>query len=194
MRKIVLTMSVSVDGYFEGPHHDIDWHLVDDELHDHFNHELKTMGAFLSGRITYELMAAFWPYADNDPANAGPVAEFAGIWRDMPKIVYSRTLQHAEWNTTIAREIVVADVLALKAGPGGDLALGGADVAATFLEHDLIDEYRIYVHPVLLGQGRHLFQRSDVLRDLSLLETRAFGNGVVLLRYASAVGTGHAES
>jgi dihydrofolate reductase len=189
MRKIVLTMSVSLDGYFEGPHHEIDWHLVDDELHTHFNDELKTMGGFLSGRVTYELMAAFWRDADADAANTGPVAEVAGIWRDMPKIVYSRTLQHAEWNTTITREIVVADVLALKAAPGGDLALGGADVAATFMEHDLIDEYRIYVHPVLLGQGRHLFRSSEAVRDLTLLETRAFGNGVVLLRYDGGVGT-----
>lgn len=189
MRKIVLTMSVSLDGYFEGPHHEIDWHLVDDELHTHFNDELKTMGGFLSGRVTYELMAGFWRYADADAANTGPVAEFAGIWREMPKIVYSRTLQHAEWNTTITREIVVGDVLALKAAPGGDLALGGADVAATFMEHDLIDEYRIYVHPVLLGQGRHLFRSSEAVRDLTLLETRAFGNGVVLLRYDGGVGT-----
>lgn len=185
MRKIVLTMSVSVDGYFEGPHHEIDWHLVDDELHNHFNDELKTMGAFLSGRITYELMAAFWPHADSDPEYAGPVAEFAGIWRDMPKIVYSRTLPSAGWNTTIARDIVVQEVRALKEQPGGDLALGGADVAATFMEHGLIDEYRLYVHPVLLGHGRHLFQRSDVLRELHLLETRNFTNGVVMLRYGS---------
>ena len=183
MRKIVLWMSVSVDGFIEGPGRAIDWHLVDDELHSHFNAELSAMGAFLDGRVTYELMAAFWPTADADPASTEPMREFARIWREMPKIVYSRTLERADWNTTIVRDVVVEDVLALKAQPGGDLALGGADLAAAFMRHDLIDEYRLYVHPVVIGRGKPLFRTSDTRTDLRLAETRAFGNGVVLLRY-----------
>src|SRR5450830_1528241 len=125
MRKIILWMSVSVDGFIEGPGRDIDWHLVDDELHRHFNAELSAMGGFLNGRVTYELMAAFWPTADADPASTGPMREFARIWRDMPKIVYSRTLERADWHTTIVRDVVVEDVLALKAQPGGNLAHDG---------------------------------------------------------------------
>jgi dihydrofolate reductase len=186
MRKIILMMSVSLDGFIEGPDRQIDWHMVDDELHSHFNEQLKTMGAFLSGRVTYELMAGFWPTADADPASTGPMVEFAGIWRDMPKIVFSRTLEQAAWNTTIARDVVVEEIMALKAQPGGDLALGGADLAAAFMRHDLIDEYRLYVHPILIGQGKPLFQASDVKINLGLAETRAFGNGVVLLRYQRA--------
>ena len=124
MRKIILMISVSLDGFIEGPDRQIDWHLVDDELHRHFNEQLGEMGAFLDGRVTYELMARYWPTADADPSSAGPVAEFAGIWRDMPKIVFSRTLERAEWNTTIAREVDVETIMALKAQPGGDLALG----------------------------------------------------------------------
>ena len=182
MRKIVLMMSVSVDGFFEGPDREIDWHLVDDELHGHFNQLLGAMGAFLDGRVTYELMAAFWPTADADPSSTGPMAEFARIWRDMPKIVYSRTLQRADWNTTIVRDVVAEEVMKLKSQPGGDLALGGADLAAAFMRHDLIDEYRLYVHPIVLGQGRPLFP-PDAKIDLRLAETRTFGNGVVLLRY-----------
>jgi len=85
-------MSVSLDGYIEGPNREIDWHLVDDELHRHFNDRLKGMGAFLSGRVTYELMASFWPTADSDPASTPPMVEFARIWRDMPKIVYSNEM------------------------------------------------------------------------------------------------------
>ncbi|HEY3607860.1 MAG TPA: dihydrofolate reductase family protein [Pseudonocardiaceae bacterium] len=181
MRKIVLGMSVSLDGFVEGPNREIDWHLVDAELHQHFNDELRVKGAFLSGRVTHELMASFWPTADQDPASPPQIAEFAGIWRDTPKIVYSRTLAHADWNTTIVRDVVVDDVLALKAQPGGDLSLGGADLAATFMRHDLIDEYRVYVHPVVIGSGKPLFQ--GVPMDLRLVEDRAFGNGVVLLRY-----------
>ncbi len=183
MRRIILMISVSIDGFFEGPNREIDWHLVDDELHSHFNEELATMGAFLDGRVTYELMAQFWPTADQDPANAGPMAEFSRIWRDMPKIVYSTTLEKADWNTTVVREVVVDDVQQLKAQPGGDLALGGADLAESFRQLDLIDEYRLYVHPIVLGQGKPLFRPSDQQVNLQLVETRTFGNGVVLLRY-----------
>ena len=183
MRKIILMSSVSLDGFMEGPDRQIDWHMVDDELHSHFNEQLAAMGGFLSGRVTHELMAEFWPTADADPANAGPMAEFARIWRDMPKIVYSRTLERADWNTTIVRDVVVEEVLALKAQPGGDLSLGGADLAASFMRHDLIDELRIYVHPIVLGQGKPLFPRSDAKINLRLAESRSFGNGVVLLRY-----------
>jgi dihydrofolate reductase len=183
MRKVIFSMSISLDGYIEGPNREIDWHLVDDELHRHFNAQLGTMGAFLNGRVTHELMAEFWPTADEDPANAGPMAEFAAIWRDTPKIVYSRTLQKAGWNTTIVRDVVPEEVRALQAQPGGDLALGGADLAAAFRAHDLIDEYHLYVHPVLIGRGKPLFPASGAKASLRLAGTRAFGNGVVLLRY-----------
>jgi dihydrofolate reductase len=141
------------------------------------------MGAFLSGRVTYELMAGFWPTADSDPSSTGPVADFARIWRDMTKVVYSRTLKEAGWNTTIVREVVPDEVRALKAQPCADLALGGADLVTTFRQHDLVDEYRLYVHPVLISRGKPLFQASDTRQDPRLAETRQFGNGVVLLRY-----------
>ncbi len=183
MRKILLMISVSVDGFIEGPNREIDWHLVDDELHSHFNEQLAGMGAFIDGRVTYELMAEFWPTADEDPANAGPMAEFAKIWRDMPKYVYSTTLQKAEWNTTILRELVADDVRQLKAQPGGDLALGGADLSESFRELDLIDEYWLYIHPIVLGRGKPLFRPTDAQLNLQLVQTRTFGNGVVLLRY-----------
>ena len=182
MRKVILLMSVSLDGFIEGPGREIDWHLVDDELHSHLNEQLREMGAFLSGRVTYELMAGFWPTADEDPASTPPMVEFARIWRDMPKIVFSRTLERAGWNTTVVREVVPEEVRELTAQPGGDLALGGADLAAAFMRHDLVDEYRLYVHPVVIGQGKPLFP-PDARVSLRLAETRTFGNGVVLLRY-----------
>lgn len=184
MRKIIYMSSVSVDGFMEGPHREIDWHMVDDELHRHFNDELRVMGAFVSGRVTYELMADFWPAADTDPDLPEPMREFAGIWREMPKTVFSRTLERADWNTTVVREVVPAEILRLKEEPGGDLVLGGSDLAATFMRHDLIDEYRIYVHPVAIGRGERMFQESDFRFPLRLAETRTFGNGVVLLRYS----------
>lgn len=176
-------MSVSLDGFIEGPDRDIGWHRVDDELHRHFNTQVKATGGFLNGRVMYELMAGFWPTADADPASPEPVREFAGIWREMPKVVYSRTLDRADWNTTIVRDVVPEEVMALKERPGGDLLLGGADIAAVFRRQGLIDEYRLYVHPVLVGRGKPLFHPSDALTDLRLAESRTFGNGVVLLRY-----------
>jgi dihydrofolate reductase len=185
MRRIVWMMSVSLDGFMEGPNRELDWHLVDDELHRHFNEQLAAMGGFLDGRVSYELMAAYWPTADADPASSEPVAEFARIWRDMPKIVYSRTLATAGWNTTVVPEVVVEEVLALKSQPGGDLALGGANLADTFRRYGLIDEYWLYIHPVLVGRGNPLFKSSDSIAQLQLLETRSFGNGVTLLRYAA---------
>ena len=183
MRKIIWMMSVSVDGYMEGPRGEIDWHMVDDELHRHMNGWLGRAGGFLEGRATYELMAEFWPTADQDPAAPPPVVEFARIWRDMPKVVYSRTLERADWNATVVHDVVPADVLALKAQPGGDLVLGGADLAAEFARHDLIDEYRLYLHPIVIWRGTPMLRPSDAKVPLRLIETHTFGNGVVLLRY-----------
>nr|WSX53781.1 dihydrofolate reductase family protein [Streptomyces sp. NBC_00974] len=185
MRKIILMTSMSLDGYIEGPDRQIDWHFVDDEVHRHMNDEVRAMGGFLEGRVTYELMEEFWPTADADPANAGPMADFAGIWRDTPKYVYSRTLQRVGDNATIVRDVVPEQVAALKAAPGGDLGLGGARLAAAFLAHDLVDAYRIYVHPVRIGRGAPLFPELDGGPvPLRLEGTHVFGNGVVQLRYA----------
>jgi dihydrofolate reductase len=187
VRKIILSMSVSLDGYIEGPDHDIGWHRVDDELHQHFNDTFKHMGAFLEGRVTYELMDAYWPTADADPNASAVTVEFAGIWRDMQKIVYSRTMTApADRNTTLVREFVPEDVRALKEQPGGDMVVGGPDLAESFLRHDLVDEFRVYVHPVLIGRGKPLFPDSDTHTALRLVESRTFGNGVVLLRYEPA--------
>jgi dihydrofolate reductase len=183
MRKIIFMMSVSLDGYFEGPDHDLGWQVIGEEVHQHFNDWLATAGGFLDGRVTYELMASHWPAADQDPAASAQVIEFARIWRDMPKTVFSRTLEQAGWNTTIVREVVPEQIAELKAQPGGDLVIGGSILAAAFLAHDLIDEFRIYVQPVILGRGRLLFQPSNAPVPLRLAESRPFGNGVILLRY-----------
>jgi dihydrofolate reductase len=182
MRKVVVMMSISLDGYIAGPNGEIGWHRVSEELHRHFNEHLRPMGAFLHGRTMYELMAGFWPTADADPASSPGMVEYAKIWRAKPKIVYSRTLSHVDWNSTLVREVVAAEVNELKAQPGGDLALGGADLAASFARLGLIDEYRVYVHPAVIGGGKSLFA-PGTRADLELIETRRFDNGVVLLRY-----------
>jgi dihydrofolate reductase len=183
VRKIIYQLSVSLDGFFEGPNRDISWHMVDDELHTHLNEELSAMSVFLDGRVTHELMAGYWPTADQNPSAGAPTVEFARIWRDMPKIVYSTTLERADWNTTIVRDVVPEEVTKLKSLPGGDMVVGGPNLAATFIRHHLVDEYRVYVHPIVIGQGKPMFAPSDTRIPLHLVETRRFGNGVVLLRY-----------
>ncbi|MFI8201122.1 dihydrofolate reductase family protein [Streptomyces sp. NPDC085942] len=183
MNRIVTSISLSLDGFFEGPDQDIDWHTVDEELHQHFNDHLRTMGAFVEGRVTYELMEEFWPTADEDPENEGPMAEFAGIWREMPKFVFSRTLDGVGPNATLLHEVDPEQVRGLRDAASGDLVVGGAGLLESFRRHDLIDEYRIYVHPLILGRGRPFFRDTEERRMLRLLETRTFGNGVVLLRY-----------
>jgi dihydrofolate reductase len=187
MRKIAMMMSVSVDGYIAGPNGEIDWHMVDDELHQYVNGVLGAMGAFVEGRVVYELMEEFWPTADQDPSTPATMAEFARIWRRMPKLVFSRTLESAGPNAIVVRDVVAEEIEALKAEDGGDLSVGGAELGAAFLEKGLMDEVWVYVHPVVIGAGKPLFAPGSHV-DLRLVETRAFGNGVVLLRYA--VGRG----
>jgi dihydrofolate reductase len=184
VRKIVVHMMVSVDGFFEGPDHDLSWHMVDEELHQHFNEHLATRGAFIEGRVTYEGMEAIWPTADQDPDFPPVMQEFAAIWRAIPKVVYSRTLKEVGPNATLHSEVDPEEVQALKQQPGGDMTLGGVDLVETFRRLDLIDEYRLYVSPVIVGQGRRLFETADSRTGLELVESRQFGNGVVMLRYA----------
>src|SRR6476620_11724844 len=183
MTKVILFVQISLDGFFEGSQKELDWNMVDDELHDHILEVLRPMGGFLSGRVTYELMAGYWPTADADPAATPFVKEFARIWREMPKVVYSKTLASAGWNTTIARDVVRGEVEELKLRSRGDLVVGGGELGAAFMAQDLVDEYRIYVHPIRIGEGNRLFPPSKETVPLRLAETRAFGNGVVLLRY-----------
>ena len=183
MRKIVVHMMVSLDGYFEGPDHDLSWHQVDEELHAHFNEQLATRSAFIEGRVTYELMEAVWPTADQNPDFPAFMQEFAGIWRAVPKIVYSRTLQQVGPNATLRSEVEPDEIRALKEQPGGDMTIGGVDLVETFRRLDLIDEYRLYVAPVVVGRGRRLFETADSPTQLELVEERRFGNGVVMLRY-----------
>lgn len=183
MGKIILQNAVSVDGFFEGPDRDISWHRVDEELHQHMNDEIGAMGGIIAGRVTYQLMEQVWPTADQDPDSTPTMVEFAGIWRRLPKYVFSRTLTTAGPNTKVIAAVEPGEIQALKADAGGDLIMSGADLAGTFMRHGLIDEFRIYVHPVVIGAGRRVFPSPGCKADLTLAETRAFGNGVVLLRY-----------
>jgi dihydrofolate reductase len=182
MPGVTFMMSISLDGYFESVDRGLDWQLVDGELHAHFNDWLRHAAAFLEGRVTWELMAGYWPTADADPAAPAEVRAFAPIWRDTPKYVFSRTLREAGWHTTILRDVDRAQIVELTHRHGGELVVGGPALAASFAALDLIDEYRFYVHPVLLGDGHRPFA-GPPSTTLALEETRTFSSGVVLLRY-----------
>ena len=186
MRKVIYSFSVSLDGYIEGPGGDIEWAAPGEELHRHFNETEREVGAAFYGRRLYENMSAYWPTADEDPLATPEVIEYAGIWRRMQKVVFSTTLESVDWNSELLRDGIAEKVAAMKAQPGKDMSVGGASLASAFMNLGLIDEFRLYVYPVILGAGKPMFQGVERKIDLRLLETRTFGSGVVLLRYERA--------
>jgi dihydrofolate reductase len=156
-------------------------------LHQHFNDLERTIDTNFYGRRLYEIMAGFWPTADQDPAAPQYVIEYARIWRATPKVVFSRTLDQVAWNSRLVRGNIAEEVNKLKAQPGGYMNVGGAELASAFMQLGLIDEYRIYVNPVILGGGKPMFRPLPNRINLQLVETHTFGSGVVLLRYESQV-------
>jgi dihydrofolate reductase len=183
MSKVVYWMTVSLDGFVETRDGKIDWTAPDDELHRFFNDYAGRVGAFLYGRRSYELMAGFWPTADANPSAPEPIVEFARIWRRTPKVVFSKTLPHVEHNSRLARDDIGAEVARLKQNVDGDLGLCGPTLAASFMKLGLIDEYRLFVRPIVLGGGKPYFAPIDRPLTVRLVETRTFPGGVVLLRY-----------
>ncbi|HLE04271.1 MAG TPA: dihydrofolate reductase family protein [Anaerolineales bacterium] len=183
MGRLVYSMSVSLDGYVETPSRSLDWVLIDEELHSFFNDEAREVSAFLYGRQMYQLMVDYWPTAETDPSATPAMLEFARIWKDKPKIVFSRTLGKVEWKSRLVRYDAAEEVARLKAQPGFAMDVGGPTTASTFMRLGLIDEYRLFVHPVILGAGTPFFPALDDRVALKLLETRTFGSGVVYLRY-----------
>jgi len=183
MRRVVYSMGVSLDGFVEGPNGELDWSAPDEELHRFWNEQTRQIETSLYGRRMYELMAGFWPTADADPSAPDHIAEFARLWREMPKVVFSRTLERVDWNSRLVRGDAGEEVARLKAGPGGDMDVGGATLAATLIRQELVDEFRLVVHPVVLGAGTPFFPAPVDPIGLRLLETRRFGSGVVYLRY-----------
>ena len=186
MGKLIYSMSVSLDGFIETPSRSLDWVTVDEELHQHFNDEARAMSAFLYGRRMYELMTDYWPTAESDARATPAMVEFARIWKPKPKIVFSTTLDRVEWNGRLVRDNAADEVARLKAQPGFDMDVGGPTIAATFMRLGLIDEYRLFVQPVILGAGTRFFPPLDARVGLKLLKTRTFGSGVEYLRYEVA--------
>ena len=181
MRKVILFNLISLDGYFEGPDRDINWHNVDEEFNEFAIQQTGEFGALLFGRVTYELMVSYWPTEAakrDDPS-------IAGLMNSLPKVVFSATLENVEWeNTKLVKDNFVAEVLKLKQQPGKDIAIfGSSDLAVTLIEHNLIDEFRIIVNPIVLGEGKPILQGIKTRLNLKLLKSRTFRSGNVLLYY-----------
>ncbi len=188
MRKVIYAMMVTVDGYIAAPDDSLEWGIVDEELHRFANEQERRMGGHLYGRRMYEVMTFWSTPAPNDPSAPDYIREYAQIWRAIPKIVFSRTLESVEGNARLVRDNAAEEVMKLKAQPGGDLSVGGAGLAASLTHLDLIDEYHLYIHPVTLGRGKRMFAEVERTSNLRLVDTHRFGSGVMFLRYALADG------
>jgi len=184
-RNVIWSIAVSLDGYIAGPDGDFGWAAPDVELHRFHNQQTRELGVHLCGRRLYEVMV-YWETADQDPAAPEHVVEFARLWQALPKIVFSGTLDAVEGNARLAEGDVAQEVARLKEEGRGDIAVGGAGLAASCMQLDLIDEYRLFVSPVVVGGGTPYFAALERRLDLELVETRTFGSRVVYLRYRRA--------
>jgi dihydrofolate reductase len=182
MRRVIYSMTVSLDGFIADPSGEIDWSAPDEELHRFHNDQVRELGGYLLGRRLYEAML-YWETADENPSATDFELEFARIWQDLPRVVFSRTLEKVEGNARLAEGGIAEEVARLKQEPGKDLGVGGAGLAATLVELGLVDEYRLFVSPVVLGGGTPFFPALDERVNLELVETRTFGSRVVYLRY-----------
>lgn len=193
MRKLILSMMVSLDNRTAGPDGDLDWFRTDGDFEVEMLELLRNVDGMLFGRVSYELLAAYWPAAGTtaEEAPGGFTSKerqiaFAERMNTLPKIVYSRTLSDPAWGpATVVREVRTEEVMAMKREPGKDLVLfAGATLASAFADLDLIDEYRLMVHPIVLGRGLPLFDGVAGERSLKLIRAKTFGSGVVLLHHA----------
>jgi len=179
MRKLIAAINMSLDGYC-----DHTGMVADDELHEHFNELLRNAGTLIYGRITYQLMENHWPSVVKNPTGNKPMDDFAVLIDNIPKIVYSRTLQHVDWkNTTLKKEFIKEEILELKREAGKNIFVGSPSLIVATTQLGLIDEYHLVVHPVVVGSGLILFKNIKDKIDLKLLKTKTLGAGQLALYY-----------
>ena len=175
MRKVILSMMVSTDNFIEGTNKELDSFQDDDEVLKYFEDLLDSVDAIMYGRRSYELMLDYWPKA------TGTIAD---KMNKKSKIVFSKTLASVSWNTRVIKDNIAEEITAMKQELGKDLVLyAGAEILSTFRKLNLVDEYRLVVYPVVLGNGTPLFKDVTNTIRLKLLNTRKFNSGVVLLTY-----------
>ncbi|PJE96541.1 deaminase [Streptomyces carminius] len=187
MRSVTYSMNVSLDGYIAGPDGGFDWSEPDEEVFRFWIDEIRGVGVHLLGRRLYETML-YWETAEQDQSLDDAELEWAALWKPLPKVVFSTTLSAVRGQARLASGGLAEEIGRLRAEPGegGEIAIGGATLAAEAAELDLIDEYRAIVHPVLVGGGIPFFPRRERRVDLELVETRTFNSKVVYLRHRVA--------
>jgi dihydrofolate reductase len=186
MRSVTYSMGVSLDGYIVGPDGGFDWTVPDEEVFRFVTDEIREVGVCVLGRRLYETML-YWETADQDPSLNDAEREWTAIWKPLPKVVFSTTLSAVQGKARLASGGLAAEIERLRAEPAqGDIAIGGATLAAEAAALGLIDEYRPRVYPVLVGGGIPFFPQRERRVDLELAETRTFSSRVVYLRYRVA--------
>lgn len=186
MRSVSYSLGLSLDGYIVGPDGGFAWTAPDEEVFRFAIDEVREVGVHLMGRRLYETML-YWETADQDRSLDDAEREWTALWKPLPKVIFSRTLTSVQGNARLATDGLAAEIERLRAEPGdGLIAIGGATLAAEAAGLDLIDEYRLIVHPVLVGGGIPFFARQERRVDLELVETRTFRSDVVYLRYRVA--------
>lgn len=187
MRKVIVTMWVSLDGYIAGPDNDMSWVRVDDVMGRYEDDTVSAADTLLLGRVTYQSFAGSWPHVPDNPAASEGEKDYARKLNRMRKVVFSKTLESVDWNnSTLLHEISPDDVVALKQEPGKNIVIyGSASIIQALTALSLIDEYQLLVHPVVLGGGKRLFAEGSAT-TLQLVQAQPFDSGVVLLRYQPA--------
>jgi dihydrofolate reductase len=185
MRKLICQSLVTLDGYVGGPNGELDWHQIDPEMHRVYNDAQRHIGGYVMGRKTYEVMRG-WDELGSKPDEPDEYRDFHAGWIAVPKLVFSRTLREVGVNSRVAAGNAADEIRTLKAGNGKPIALNGTALATSLQGTGLIDEYLLFVHPVLLGGGTRLLPEGEPRTTLRLIESTAYPSGVVRLHYAVA--------
>ncbi len=187
MRNIITTTWVTLDGYIAGPNGEMDWvaENYDDAMATYENEIVSQADTLLLGRVTYQSFAGSWPHVPDNPNASEGEKAYARALNAMRKIVFSRTLESVEWNnSTLRKEVVPEEIEQLKQEPGRDMLIyGSASIIQTLVNHGLIDEYQVLVHPLIVGGGKPLFQNIQHQVKLKLVNTKTHPSGVVVLSY-----------
>jgi dihydrofolate reductase len=185
MRKAVISMHISLDGFVAGPNGEIDWILVDEEMFDYGSKLTDNADTALYGRVTYEMMEGYWPTAAEQPTSTRHDIEHSKWYNRVSKIVLSSSMKgHAPDNTTIINDNIDSEIMKVKQRPGKDIIIFGSPGAChSLMQHDLVDDYWLFVNPVLLGKGIPLFGNILEISKLKLLSTKTFQSGVICLHY-----------
>lgn len=182
MKKLIAAINMTLDGFCD--HTSV---IADDELHEHYNDLLRNTDTVLWGRKTYQLMESYWPSLVKESSGNKPEDEFAVLIDNITKIVYSRTLRKVDWkNTELKNKIIKEEILELKQQPGKNIFAGSPSLIAAFTQLNLIDEYQLCIHPVILGSGLPLFKNIKDKVNLNLFKTKTFRSGATVLYYSKS--------